>query len=327
MADPKVLRDFIEESGLKPYQNSVSWVFTCPRCSKPKKLYIRKSDGRFVCWYCRTIDGFEGRVEYALSEILGIPVGAIKAKLYSGQVDIGEVHLDYDLKEWCDDEEELEEPLRTLQWPLDYYPIDHKNSVRGLKYLEEERKIPLAIAKEYGIRYAPTKKRVVFPVMSGDKVYGWQERLVVPNRWWNEEECVWKETLKAISSEKIPRDRMVMFADRLRGSDHAIVTEGPVDAIKAHLCGGNVCTMGKAISTQQMGLIRNSGVQKVYLALDPDAYAEFDRLCVEFSDLEVYLMDPAPYKDLGEMSMESVLELYKTAPRIHSSARLFGSLR
>lgn len=326
MVDPNVLKGFIQESGLNPRQNSVSYIFDCPRCGKAKKLYVRKKDGRFVCWYCRTIEGFEGKPEFAFAEILQVPVKYVASKLYFGPVDAEGVYLDYDLKEWQDEDEQAEEPLKILQWPFDYYPIQDKKSARGIKYLEEERGIPLEVAVQYGIRYAPTKKRVVFPVAAGESLYGWQERLVVPNKWWSEEDEVWKETLKAISSKEIPRDRMMMFADRLVGSDHAIITEGPVDAIKAHLCGGNVCMMGKGVSQRQIGLVKNSGVKKVYLALDPDAGDETERLAVEFSEMEVYLMNPSPYKDLGEMTMQQVRVLYDNAPRIHAQARLFTSL-
>lgn len=327
MVEPHVLAGFLRDVGLNPRQNSVSYIFDCPRCGKSKKLYIRKRDGRFVCWFCRTSEeGFEGRAEYALAEILQISAKSIAAKLYLQEEMPEGVFLDYSIEDWFDNDEEEEEAegLRVLQWPLDYYPLDHPHAARGVKYLVEERGIPIDIAMEYGIRYAPAHRRVVFPVQSTGALYGWQERLVVPHRFWSEKDEVWKEVAKALSSKEIPRDRVLMFADRLRGSDHAVVCEGPIDGLKAHLCGGNVVTMGKGVSIRQMRLIRNSGIHKVYLALDPDAGDEAERLALEFSDMEVYIMDPRPYKDLGEMTMEAVLELFRSAPRINTGRCFVG---
>jgi hypothetical protein len=58
-------------------------------------------------------------------------------------------------------------------------------------------------------------------------------------------------------------------------------------------------------------------VKKVYLALDPDAQTEMQALAPKFYDVEVYILLPEPgYKDLGEMSMEAVLERFRTAPRL-----------
>ncbi len=124
----------------------------------------------------------------------------------------------------------------------------------------------------------------------------------------------------------------MMFANRLVGSKHVVVCEGPIDAIKADWCGGNVATMGKAVglgqvktlrdpdrlNRQQVGAICGAGIQKVYLALDDDAARETERLVRQFSDLEVYQMiPPAPYHDLGEMDYPEVLELFRGAKRVN----------
>ena len=93
-----------------------------------------------------------------------------------------------------------------------------------------------------------------------------------------------------------------------------------MDGLKAHLCGGNVASMGKAVGKGQLELIRNSGCRKLYLGLDPDAYLEVNRIRKIMTDVVLYdLRPPAPYKDLGEMSMEAVKHLFDHAPVLHPS--------
>lgn len=76
--------------------------------------------------------------------------------------------------------------------------------------------------------------------------------------------------------------------------------------------------MGKKISRGQIALIRQNGIRKVYLALDPDAWEETARLVRDFSDLEVFLMEPpAGKKDLGEMTLPEVHELFLAAPALN----------
>lgn len=309
--DPKVLQDFIEESGIRHKTNGVSFIFTCPRCSKLEKLYIRRTDGRFVCWYCKETAGFEGRAEYALAELLGLPIQEVTRRLYGAQAIRNSPILDLCIEE--DDSDLLQEPdsMEATCWPPDFYPLGDARAIAGVKYLAS-RGISVEIATEYGVRYHPADRRVVFPIERGGNLYGWQARSIVD------------ATPKILSQSGM--NRTIMFADRLIGSSHCVLTEGPVDCIKAHLCGGNVATMGKAVSFLQMAQIRSYGVQKLYLALDPDAADETSRLVRDNSDLEVYVMEVPERQgiknDLGAMDMEEVLGLFRAAVKVNGS-RLF----
>jgi DNA primase len=120
------------------------------------------------------------------------------------------------------------------------------------------------------------------------------------------------------------RDRVLMFADRLTGSDHAVLCEGPMDALKAHLCGGNVATMGKVVHRNQIALIRNAGIGKIYLALDPDAAAETGKLVSEIGiDMECYQILPPPGReDLGECTPKEVYSAMLGARRV-TAAHVF----
>lgn len=342
--DPQKLREFLDRTGLSYKQNSRSYVFDCPKCRRKDKLYIEKKNGRFICFRCAEEDGYKGRPEFALADLALMPLSEVRKALYGEQYSGTAYELDLKLRDLFGDEDVIDEEavvtIPQMYWPVDYYPIDHKSAARGAAYLAG-RGIDLETARRYGLRYCPAKRRVIFPVELGDRLVGWQERLIVPNRSWDEENQEWRETPKMLSSKDIPTAHVVMFANRLVGSKHVVVCEGPVDAIKADLCGGNVATMGKAIgqgqidvirnpqklTQQQVGLLRYGGIEKVYLALDPDAAKETARLVNEFSDLEVYVMQPPkPYKDLGEMSPPEVLDLFHGARRVGAGS-LFIRLR
>jgi len=314
------IRALLQEHGVSFKPNSKSFIMSCPRCGKSQKLYIRRTDGRFVCWYCKEIDGFHGRAEFALAELCNLPVSEVCKRLYGeGAGQPTAIYLNIEVADFEDEDSDdfvdLEPTLKEVAWPLDFYPLDHEFSAKGVRYLEA-RGIPASVAKEYGVRYCPPKTSVVFPVQSQGGLYGWQTRLVENDKpYWDERRRKMIQPLKAVTSTDLKRDLVLMFADRLNGSRHCVLGEGPFDALKAHLCGGNVATLGKAVSKAQLELIRNAGINRLYLGLDPDAYLEVNRIRKEMRDVVLYdLRPPAPFKDLGEMPLEAVKVLFDSAP-------------
>lgn len=308
----------LQEGGIAFKTNSKSFIMTCPRCHKKDKLYIRRSDGRFVCWVCKETEGFQGKPEFALTELCSLPVKDISQRLYGDSKSGASLYLDLDMSQFMDGDDEyidLGPIMRTYAWPLDFFPIDDPASEKGKLYLEQ-RGIPVSIAKEYDIRYQPSRLRVIFPVQAKGNLYGWQGRLIQGDKpYYNIESGKFEKPNKALTFKELKRDRALMFTDRLEGLKHCVLTEGPIDALKAHLCGGNVATMGKAVSGSQLSLLRNAGVEKLYLGLDPDAYLEINRVRRIMSDMVCYdLRPPAPYEDLGDMPMEAVKQLFDNAP-------------
>jgi len=288
-------------------------------CGRKDKLYIRKTDGRFRCFKCAKDNGFSGSVEYALIELTDIPLPIIKQTLY-GTIQEQASFLDLSIRDFFGEEEEqpeeLEEPPN-LTWPYYCIPILHGGAQLGRDYLQG-RGISPEIADIYQIRYAPEKRAIVFPVYVGETLYGWQFRTIDKTRFLINDKII--ETPKAWSSPNLPRDKVFMFSNRLLGADKAVICEGPIDTIKVHLFGnGNVCTMGKDVSSAHVATILRSGIKKVYVGLDPDAFAELDPLISKLgNDVSVLLIKLPESKDgskvdLGSLSMEEALVVVRNA--------------
>lgn len=317
-----VIRGLVEESGVHFKQNSRSFILHCPRCRKPDKLYIRRSDGRFVCWVCRDSEGFEGSPEWVFTELLGIPVPELRKRIYGDQIVTPALWLDVQLLDYFGEDEFVPEHLQIPE--LDevlpdpgFRELESSSGGPGLRYLMG-RGVDIDTMAKYDIKYWPAKKSVVFPVMSRGRWLGWQTRYIGPKV---DEEGNPIDVPKAVTSWGLKKDRTFMLADNLQGTDHAVLCEGPIDGFKAELCGGNVVSLGKAVSDWQLRILKNSGIRKLYNALDPDAFKESQRVLKELvTDIEVYDMRPPKgFEDIGAMTQPDVLELYRRAPRIDAA--------
>ena len=333
MFDPEALKKIVTSGSVQFKENAVAFIFACPRCLKKDKLYIRKRDGRFVCWVCKETDNFKGRAEWALRELYHLKLADIQARLYGG--DIPEqmtslLNLEF-VDVWGDLDEGdfgiVEEVPESVCWPPDFVGPDHMMFSRGQKYLAK-RGVTDEHIKTYGIKYHPGDHRVIFPVVVDDRLLGWQARYILPTTEINENTGKKYEVPKIITSKTLSDKggRFLMFQDRLRGSEHCVLAEGPISAIKADLCGGNVASMGKAVTTIQLETIHKY-VRKLYIGLDPDAGEDIARIANDrFDDFEVYLLQPpAGADDLGDACPEAVFEQFKRAPRINRGT-LFISL-
>lgn len=330
--DPAALSKIVRESGVEFRENATSYVFTCPRCMKKDRLAMYKDSGFFVCYHCRA-DGFKGRPEFALTELLGLSLGEIRKKIYGGDVPPIMGYLDVQLNDiWGEDEDSifaLEQEIKVPEvlWPPDYVGLEEpKLFVKGARYLHS-RGITAEHVNTYDIRYSTIDQRVVFPVKVDGKLVGWQARYIGATERFDEELQRVIRVPKIITSDSLvgKGQRWLMFQDRLKGSEHCVLAEGPISAIKAHKCGGNVASMGKAVTAAQLDTIRKH-VRKLYLALDPDAGEQIMKLVRDnYSDMEVYVMvppqnhswldDPQNEKDLGDLSADEVHEVFlRTQP-------------
>ena len=310
MLDRQALADLIESSTLQFKKSATSYIFDCPRCQRKDKLYVHRQRGSFICFYCAEIDGYRGRPEFALSDLLGLSLSEIRAKLYGTTDRPADATPDFSVPNFFDDytvPADVIEPGPAFKMPAEFFPIDCEYSKPGVEYLAK-RGVPLEIAREYGLKYWAQQRRVVFPVqkIASRQLCGYQGR------------AIFDANLKILSSKEIPRGESLIFADRITDS-HVVLTEGPFDAIKAHYCGGNVAAMGKVVNEQQLELILARGVKKIYLALDPDASQEMSLLVQRIGGrAEVFHMRPPDgCKDFGEATFEQVKKAFDNAEPVN----------
>lgn len=316
------LADLIKSSGVSFRESSQSFIFECPRCQKRDKLYLRKANGRFICFHCAG-DGFKGKPEYALRELLEIPLRRIQDILYGTQ---SPDQFDELVLEWEDhwEEEEflfdLPAPITGICEPPDHYGPDDPCFAAARDYLVNERGISDDVISRYGIKWSPEEQRVIFPITFGDTFVGYQGRYIHATEY-EDASGRTRRIPKAITTlDPACTGKAVIFEERLRGCRQAVITEGPLDALKCDQIpgGGNVATMGRAVTDAQLRLI-GSYTHRIYLGLDPDAAQDITRILqTHGDDFETYLLQPPRgKKDLGDCSPEEVLAAFLVAPRLH----------
>ena len=293
--DTQVLEEFFADHGLSVHQKThKSWVFRCPACFD-LKFYINCTTGRFICFKCADDKGYSGKL------VKGLAILSSTTEKYCYDRIFGESsrHMSSGVDVDGDFSDEEEDVCSELAIPESHVPLDVPEAVPGVSYLEG-RGIPRAVAMEYQIRYDVLERRVVFPVHRKGLLVGWQGRAIDPD-----------PKIKILSSSDIPRDIVLMFQDRLRRNEPAILVEGPIDAIKCHAACPAVASMGKVVSNNQIRTVLRAGVSRIYIALDPDAEREAKLLVRKIQNVsdrvEVYRMLPDPgVKDLGEMNFQAV---------------------
>jgi len=319
------IREFLTDRGISFKENQQSYILTCPNCSKPDKLYIRKLTQNFICFFCA--DSFKGgRPDRALAALSGEHIQSIDGILRGSTpqaVDRLQIKLNdpynSDVSEYVDDRP-------TVNFPNDFVHVTNVGAQEGVKYLES-RGVSLEIASQYNLYYSTSQQRVIFPVEEDGRLFGWQGRTIRDGEYIDRRTGERRKIPKMLGSKNTPLHRCLMFSDRLYGQDHVVICEGPIDAIKCHLIGGNIATMGKAVTDDQINLLRRLPVTKVYVALDPDAAVEINQLIKYFSDREVFLlMPPSGLKDLGEATMEQVYEQFLHAPKV-TAGHIFPFLK
>ena len=322
--DAKALVDLLRSEGLDFTNGQRSWVLDCPECGK-HKWAIRKTDGYSKCYRCDA--DFRGFADYTLSVVLKRPKAELAKLLYGVIITTEVVDEQPESQRWVDHWSEMDdedvEVVEVRSWPPevlrspDHRELDSELGAPGLAYLES-RGVSLAVAKEYGVRFDPVQERVIFPIVIEGVLRGWQGRLI----------RTIKYTDKKGREREVPKahtditegwgGKVLMFHDRLKKVRHGIITEGPFDALKCHLCGGNTATMGKGVSTEQLDIyVRHFGLRRLYLGLDEDAAEDMMRIAREltwYKDMEVFhLATPPGREDLGAATMEEVLDAFRAA--------------
>ncbi len=306
------LSTFFEDHDIIPKkENARSYIFDCPACGGHEKLYIEKSTGRSVCFKHKTENCPTKKtgIIKTLHLISEVPFDTIKIAMSDEVISTPEEILSFDEPTYSEDfpEEDKLLPIPDSKLPFDSKLINWPDSKEGLKYLEG-RGLDLETLMNHNIMYSPYFKRIIFPVIMNNELYGWQGRAIDKNN-----------LLKMYNLPGEWKTQSLMFFDNLKNKDFAIIAEGPVSALKFAKVGNFVATMGKAVAEKQLELILKSGIKRIYLALDPDAAIEMEELVhkllfqTEYQVKCFLVKVPVGKDDFGDCSYEECKNAFETA--------------
>jgi hypothetical protein len=313
------IKEIIAECGVSFVEKPRTIYTTCPLCGRSDKFSILKENGACICYRASCEFGRRWFVDWIM---LTANVDRVTAKLmlYNNNTSSKGLYIQFDEKN-----NQKQDELKPITFPdLSMVSIDSPEAIDGANYLKS-RGIPVEIAVHYSIYYSPLLRRVIFPVIMDGKVYGYQARHI---------DNV-DSAQKVRNNEGFRRDSLVMFYDRIELNGHVIITEGPIDALKFHFVGGNICTMGKVVTDKQIDLILEKNPAKIYLALDEDADKEMNELRYKFSGKELYWIRlPKSVKercagvnkkaDFGECTFLECSEAFKNAIKLDPLSLIFS---
>lgn len=319
------IKNIIAEQGLAYKEKSRTIYTICPVCNRDDKFSILKQNGACICYRASCEFGKRWFLDWI---VLTANVSYKEAKAMLSDVEIRQFEdengqLNINLNDPTEKTVSSINEIKPIKFPeFHMVSIDHPDAAPGLKYLGS-RGIPLTIAVEYDIHYSPMFRRIYFPVYVGDQVFGYQGRAIDPVPYAD----------KVRNNEGFSRESLVMFLNNIKNTDFVILTEGPVDAIKFHFVGGNVCTMGKVVTDKQQKLIFNNRIKKVYLALDEDADVETRELQWKYGDKQIFLAKiPESAKircakqnkkaDFGECTFDECVFAIQNAEQLNGSELL-----
>jgi DNA primase len=313
----RALKDLVE-SGSVPYKtNSRSYVLACPMCGK-EKLYVERTTGLSKCFRCE----WKGFADYCLAKVYKQSVEDLAVLLYGVPLVIGQTIEDRVFKDYWLEQDEDDFIGDAIDYPPEMAPdpewvdILSPEGAKGREYLEG-RGIPADLAARYGIKYHRSEARVVFPAVVDGLLRGWQGRCIYDTEKVDEETGKVYHVPKAKTTGKIG-GKLFLWQDGLRGLEHAVLVEGPIDAIKCHFAGGNICSLGKDVSQQQVDILIRSGIKRLYIGLDRDAVKDVERVTRKLDDyMELYRLLPPDHRDdLGDCTFAEVWDQFCFATRI-----------
>lgn len=311
------IKELIIEYGGQVIERTRTFHTACPLCGRSDKFSILKDNGASVCYRGKCSFGKKWFEDY-LVIVANISREAAVKKLsrdIAENVDTSDLNIDEIFNE---DEpiQQVQTELSEIEWPLDHFvSLRADVSPDGCEYIAS-RGIPPAIMQQYGALYSVLWKRIMFPIKKDGKVVGYQGRTISRD----------PSAIRMLNSKNQFRESSLMFEDRLNGLEHAVLTEGPFDAIKFHLTGGNVCSMGKVVSDKQLKILLDKGIKKLYLALDDDAVDIMEEIAFKLEIPCYWVKIPETCRkrcaminkkpDFGECTFEECQEAIKEAKLI-----------
>lgn len=301
------LKAFLDDR-VSYHETKKSYVTDCisQSCGKEGHFYIRKDNGRSICFKC----GSKYNWRALVSQLAKIPIGRSHEFLFGvGAGDFVDLPLDPDLfSRPVKDEPEKDTPI---QMGMDFFPVEY--SEEGLQYLVSRGMDEPSLIFDYDIRFHQAMNAVVFPVRKDGVLYGWQARKIAPK----------EGELRLISSSQFNKSHFLLNWDRAVKNKRIVLVEGPFDCVHVDVSEfGAVASLGKGVSLDQMQLILSAPAQEIYLGLDPDASREFYEIVNRLGlQKKCFLITPPAHrKDFGETTRAEVKESIRSAIPVSARA-------
>jgi hypothetical protein len=144
-------------------------------------------------------------------------------------------------------------------------------------------------------------------------MYGWQGRAIDKDN-----------KLKMYNMPGIWQGKTLMFYDNIVNKDFAILAEGPISALKFEKVGNFVASMGKnSITDAKLQLIKQSGIKKLYLALDRDALNLIPEIKNKVDNLrcgiKCSIIEVPPHRDdFGDCTYDECYDAFMNAKEINT---------
>lgn len=311
------LESFFERNELIPKkENSRSWIFDCPCCNGKEKLSIEKDSGRSVCFKQKTPECPKpgSKPIYILSKLTEIPFQEVARQISNENIVVHD-NWTQNMAKLLQGKEEIRnpnaiDPVGAKSLPDDILLISDPKAYDGLLYLIN-RGLTIDV-KKYSVMYSPSARRVIFPVIMNNKLYGWQGRAIDKDN-----------QLRMYNLKGEWQSKTLMFYDNIKGKDYAILTEGAIDALKFEKAGNFVAAMGKnSITNAKLELIRDAGIRKLYLGLDRDALDLVQdikkRVDSLRSGIKCFIIEvPEHRDDFGDCTYDECLSAFNSARPIN----------
>lgn len=289
-------------------------IYNCPFCperrGKPDndhKFYVNALTLEYWCFKC------EARGSLGMTSFVKSILGEGNSDVYS---ELGHIYNSLISRDVKSDDGLEEDPMSNT------FFIPHKKLTPGSMSYQYmiDRKV-----KPEDIEYYDMREGDLF----NPRHFG---RVVIPNKVINRvftDMYVGRgylgQELRYSNPPKSDRASSVFNLHRIPKNEPITIAEGTISSIFTGRNG--VCTYGKHVTPAQIEAILSNEPSKLYVALDPDASDQAEKLCHKFvslSDIPVYLVQMPDEMDPADLGYEGFDEYRKLASRYTS--RLYFQL-
>ena len=318
------IKNFLDRYGYDYTEKGRTIRSACPVCGNEDKFSILRANGSTICY--RASCSYQKKPFHSWLALVANVTEEIAKKMLYGENFLTSSMDDLDLDPW------LGLSVTEENFSAVDYPTAHMCTISTLfdsepRHYLHSRGLTDSIIQKYDIKYSSMSRRVYFPIYINSVCKGYQGRAIDKV----------EDRNKVRNNEGFSRERLVMFYDNINPNEHVIMAEGPVDAIKFDMCGGNIATLGKVVTDKQLDLILKKKPKRIYLALDSDAQKETDELIQKLRAYEVYTvsvpqsaiercLSNGKKADFGECTYEECYQAFQQSTPIRHDELTFKLL-